>query len=50
MDSIHAVRVEADGEGLRIEWDGAVDLSASVRMSGPAVRVFEGQIELPDAA
>ena len=42
-----AVEVHTRGERLRIEWAGASDLAAPVRMSGPAVRVFEGQIELP---
>jgi protein-tyrosine phosphatase len=41
MDSLHAIRVEADGEGLRIAWDagytaGPVDLYA-----GPAPEVFD---------
>lgn len=41
MDSLHAIRVEADGEGLRIEWDagytaGPVDLYA-----GPAPDAFD---------
>jgi hypothetical protein len=31
---------------LRIEWSG--ELVAPVRMSGPATRVFEGQVDLPD--
>jgi diaminopimelate epimerase len=42
-----AVEVHTRGGRLRIEWAGACDVSAPVRMSGPAVRVFEGQIELP---
>jgi diaminopimelate epimerase len=42
-----AVEVHTRGGRLRIEWAGACDVSAPVRLSGPAVRVFEGQIELP---
>ena len=44
-----AVEVHTRGGQLRIEWAGASDLSAPVRLSGPAVRVYEGQIELPEA-
>jgi diaminopimelate epimerase len=42
-----AVEVHTRGGRLRIEWAGASDLLAPVRMTGPAVQVFEGQIELP---
>lgn len=34
-----------DGGTLRIEWDGN---SGKVLMTGPAVKVFEGEIDLPD--
>jgi diaminopimelate epimerase len=40
------VEVQTRGGALRIEWSG--DLTAPVRMSGPATRVFEGQVEVPD--
>ena len=40
------VEVQTRGGALRIEWSG--DLTAPVRMSGPATRVFEGQVDLPD--
>ena len=42
------VEVQTHGGALRIEWAGSRDLAAPVRMTGPATRVFEGQIELPD--
>lgn len=42
------VEVQTRGGPLRIAWDGQTDLAAAVRLSGPATRVFEGQIELPD--
>jgi diaminopimelate epimerase len=38
-----AVEVHTRGGDLRIEWAG---LGTSVRMTGPAVTVFEGEIEL----
>lgn len=40
------VDVQTRGGGLAIEWSGAA--GASVFMTGPAERVFEGTIELPD--
>jgi len=44
------VQVQARGGTLRIEWDAAPtssgDAPAAVYMSGPAVRVFEGEIEI----
>jgi diaminopimelate epimerase len=40
------VEVQTRGGALRIEWSG--ELAAPVRMSGPATRVFEGQLDLPD--
>ena len=42
------VDVQARGGRLTIEWAGLRDLSAPVRMTGPAVTVFEGAIEVPD--
>jgi len=42
------VQVQARGGLLTIDWDGARDLAAPVRMTGPAVRVFDGEVELPD--
>jgi len=42
------VEVQTRGGPLRIAWNGQTDLAAPVRLSGPATRVFEGQIELPD--
>ena len=43
-----AVEVHTRGGPLRIEWAGSHSLAASVRLSGPATQVFEGEIELPD--
>lgn len=40
------VEVQTRGGALRIEWSGQLD--APVCMSGPATRVFEGQVEVPD--
>ncbi len=40
------VRVSARGGELRVAWDGG---NAHVFLSGPAVTVFEGSIELPGA-
>ena len=40
------VRVHTRGGDLTIEWAGA---DAPVLMSGPAVTVFEGEIEIPEA-
>lgn len=42
------VQVQTRGGPLRIEWQGQRDPRASVFMSGPATRVFEGEVELPD--
>jgi len=42
-----AVEVHTHGGRLRIEWAGGQDMRAPVRMTGPATRVFDGQIELP---
>jgi diaminopimelate epimerase len=39
------VQVRARGGELRIDWDGGGD--AGVRMTGPASKVFEGEIDLP---
>ena len=39
-----AIRVDARGGALTIRWSGA---GTPVLMSGPAVTVFEGEIELP---
>ncbi len=44
-----AVEVHTHGGRLRIEWALSRGLDAPVRMTGPATRVFEGQIDLPDA-
>jgi diaminopimelate epimerase len=41
----HAVWVELPGGELHIEWSGSV--SDSVFMTGPAVTVFEGEVDLP---
>jgi diaminopimelate epimerase len=38
------VDVETRGGVLTIEWDG----KGAVMMTGPAVTVFEGEIEVPD--
>ena len=43
------VEVQTRGGPLRIAWAGQTDLAAPVRLSGPATRVFEGQIEVPDS-
>ena len=43
-----AVEVHTRGGQLRIEWALSKGLQAPVRMTGPAVRVFAGEIELPD--
>jgi diaminopimelate epimerase len=43
-----AVEVQTHGGALRIEWAGSQDLGAAVRMTGPATRVFQGEIEVPD--
>ncbi|MFZ9375321.1 MAG: diaminopimelate epimerase, partial [Burkholderiaceae bacterium] len=40
------VDVHTRGGLLTIEWSGA---GTPVRMTGPAVTVFEGEIDLPDA-
>jgi len=42
------VEVQTRGGPLQIEWRGLREPAASVFMSGPATRVFEGEIELPD--
>jgi len=57
MDSIHAVRVEADGDGLRIEWDeaytaGPVAIHAGatpdvIDMSQPIAKAARGAVRLP---
>jgi len=39
------VAVQTHGGVLSIAWDGA---GSPVMMTGPAVSVFEGEIELPD--
>jgi diaminopimelate epimerase len=44
------VTVHTCGGPLSIEWDGRADPSASLRMAGPAVTVFEGTVELDDLA
>jgi diaminopimelate epimerase len=40
----HRVDVDTHGGRLTIEWDG----KGPVLMTGPAVTVFEGEIEVPD--
>ncbi len=40
------VRVDARGGQLSIAWDGARDTATPVMMTGPAVSVFEGEIEI----
>ncbi|MDG0023714.1 diaminopimelate epimerase [Trinickia sp. Y13] len=42
------VTVHALGGTLTIAWDGARDEAAPLLMSGPAVTVFEGEIEIDD--
>jgi diaminopimelate epimerase len=42
----HRVDVQARGGLLSIEWSG--ELQAPVLMTGPAVTVFESEIEVPD--
>ncbi len=42
------VDVHARGGRLTIAWAGQADLSAPVMMTGPAVTVFEGAIDVPD--
>ena len=44
------VDVQARGGRLTIAWDGAHDPSAPVLMTGPAVSVFEGEVDVPDLA
>jgi diaminopimelate epimerase len=46
-----SVDVQTRGGRLRIEWEGTPGADGpvpTVRMTGPAVTVFEGEIELPD--
>jgi diaminopimelate epimerase len=43
----HKVEVQTHGGQLTIEWAGQPE--SSVLMTGPAVSVFEGEIELPEA-
>jgi diaminopimelate epimerase len=43
------VHVETRGGVLTIEWDGSGDGSGPVLMTGPAVTVFEGEIDVPDS-
>ena len=40
------VRVDARGGQLSIAWDGTGSADAPVMRSGPAVSVFEGEIEI----
>ncbi|GLU34247.1 diaminopimelate epimerase [Trinickia caryophylli] len=42
------VTVRTHGGTLTIAWDGARDEAAPLTMAGPAVTVFEGEIELAD--
>lgn len=44
------VDVQARGGQLTIEWAGNTRLDAPVRMTGPAVTVFQGSIDVPDLA
>lgn len=41
------VTLDVRGGTLRIDWDGRATRHAEVSLSGPAVTVFQGQIELP---
>jgi diaminopimelate epimerase len=44
------VDVHTRGGLLTVEWPGgAGQLDAAVTLSGPATRVFDGEIEIPDA-
>jgi diaminopimelate epimerase len=43
-----AVEVHTHGGQLRIAWALSQGLDAPVRMTGPATRVFEGEIDIPD--
>ena len=44
------VDVHTRGGLLTVDWPGSAgQLDAPVTLSGPATRVFEGEIELPDA-
>jgi diaminopimelate epimerase len=42
------VKVHTHGGELHIDWADSAGHNADVIMSGPATRVFEGEIELPD--
>jgi diaminopimelate epimerase len=42
------VRVRTHGGTLTISWDGRRDSHAPVMMTGPATRVFDGEIDIPD--
>ncbi len=44
-----SVEVHTHGGRLRIDWALSQGLQSPVRMTGPATRVFEGEIELPEA-
>ena len=44
------VDVQARGGQLTIAWAGASRLDAPVLMTGPAVTVFQGSIDVPDLA
>lgn len=44
------VDVQARGGRLTIAWAGGRDLAAPVLMTGPAVTVFQGEIEVPELA
>ncbi len=46
LDAAAAVRVDTRGGPLDVQWSGVA--GESVLMSGPAERVFEGTIDLPD--
>jgi diaminopimelate epimerase len=45
-DTAPQTTVALPGGELELEWTGSVDRSASVFMTGPALKVFEGEIEL----
>ena len=45
----HRVDVETRGGQLTIAWDGSASENSPVLMTGPAVTVFEGDIEVPEA-
>ena len=49
-DTEPRVAVELPGGGLEIEWDGSVGDPTPVLMTGPAVKSFEGDVDVQDRA